>query len=148
MQVLIPSLVLLGITGLGKLLFQVHPALGRKLSLYIIFIIIEVLLLLVAYSAGEQKIVNHQSDKMNVLNKYLANYLVTDGPDSGNHIIRNKQVQGGVLDSIQNIFSIDTLQKDIADHQEYGFIICFVAIAILAGLMILSIKLENLLKRK
>jgi hypothetical protein len=144
---LITPFLLLGVTGLGTLLFKVHPVFGRKLALYIIFVIIESSLLFVAYTAGETKIVNLHSGKASELNQYFENNFETDNINSGNCLVREKQISREVIDSIQAIFSVSAIQKDIRDCQKDSLLAASAAICILGGLIGLSKKLEGLTNR-
>jgi len=142
-QGLITSLVLLAITGLGTLLFKVHPTFGRKLALYAILIVVVILVLIIAYSLGELKIANSQFDRLNDINKHF----VANNIRSEKSVIRKRQVERELLDSVEAIFSAPVIQKDIIGYGRYYLFICLASICILVGLIGLSIKLEKLSKK-
>ena len=140
MQGLIASLVVLAITGLGTLLFKVHPAYGRKLALYVILAIVVTMFLIVAYSLGELKIANGQFDRVTDINKHF----VTNDMGSEKSAFRKRQIEKEVLDSVKTIFSVSIIQKDIIGYGKYYLFVCFASICILAGLIGVSVKLEQL----
>ena len=140
MQGLITSLVVLGITGLGTLLFRVHPAYGRKLALYVILAIVVTMFLIIAYNLGELKIADGQFDRINDVNKHF----VTNNIVSEKSTFRKRQIEKEVLDSVKAIFSVPIVQKDIIGYEKYYLFVCLASICILAGLIGVSVKLEQL----
>jgi len=145
---IIVGLIVLGFTALGNLLYKAHPAFGRTLCRCTIFTIIGVLLLILSYILGETRIVRSHSEKLSTLeNKYFRGWVALSS-DSANYVLNKANVEWKLLDSVDRVLSLRTDESQISTLRDNSLIYCISGIAILSVLMIISSKLEELVKLK